>query len=73
MSRAAQKRCVITFRTRAGGTDSREVLIGGNTPQSHWRSASREALYRQHDISGVTITNIRVCTDQSQEELKGAA
>ncbi len=61
-------RCVVSFRTSAGGTDCREVLLRGNTPQSHWSEAARAALYRQHDIGGAVITNIRICSDDDRSQ-----
>lgn len=66
MSRTDQIRCVVSFKVD-GGTDCRTILLQATPPDSHWASEARAALYRQHDIAGAQITNIRVCSDDDRE------
>ena len=66
MSRDDQIRCVVGFKT-ATGTDCRTVLLPSIPPNSHWASECRAALWRQHEVLGASITNIRVCSDDEQE------
>ncbi|QAX31295.1 hypothetical protein [Leisingera sp. NJS204] len=66
MSRPEQIRCAVSFKA-ASGIDCRTVLLNGTPPDALWASEARAALYRQHDVAGASITNIRVFSDDDRE------
>jgi len=71
-------RCAVTFQTAEGGTDHKVVLLRGSVTYATIREEARTALYRQHDISGATVTATRLAdacgaVTRPREPVEGAA